>query len=78
MKTSNWTTNAANQTNNDLDLLGFTRFVAKTYQAPITRFWGKIFNSNFYLCEKLDILQLCLRYVLSFNGNFNALDPKDS
>jgi len=59
MKISNWTTNVANQTYKDLDLPGFTRFVAKIYQLRITRFWGKILNSNFYLCKKFDISQLC-------------------
>ena len=58
MKISNWTTNVANQTYKDLDLPGFTRFVAKIYQLRITRFWGKILNSNFYLCKKFDISQL--------------------
>ena len=58
MKISNWTTNVANQTYKDLDLPGFTRFVAKIYQLRITRFWGKILNSNFYLCKKIEILQL--------------------
>ena len=60
MKISNWTKNVANQTNKDLDLPGFTRFVAKTYQLRITRFWGKILNSNFCLYKKFDISQLCL------------------
>ena len=59
MKISNWTTNVANQTYKDLDLPGFTRFVAKIYQLRITRFWGKILNSNFCLCKKFDISQLC-------------------
>ena len=31
----------------------------KTYQLRITRFWGKIFNSNFHPCKKFDILQVC-------------------
>ena len=60
MKISNWTTNVANQTYKDLDLPGFTRFVAKIYQLRITRFWGKILNSNFCLCKKFDISQLWL------------------
>ena len=59
MKISNWTTNVANQMKNDLDWLGFTHFVAKIYQSQITRFWGKILNSNFCLCKKIDISQLC-------------------
>ena len=64
MKISNWTTNVANQTYKDLDLPGFTRFVAKIYQLRITRFWGKILNSNFCLCKKFDILQLWTTIVL--------------
>ena len=59
MKISNWTTNVANQTKNDLDWPGFTRFVTKTYQSQITRFWGKILNSICCLCKKFDISQLC-------------------
>ena len=55
MKISNWTTNVANQTNNDLDLPGFTRFVAKTYQLQSMLFLGKILNKNLYLCKKIDI-----------------------
>ena len=58
IKISNWTTNVANQTYKDLDLPGFTRFVAKIYQLRITRFWGKILNSNLCLCKKFDISQL--------------------
>ena len=58
MKISNWTTSVANQMKNDLDWPGFTRFVAKIYQSQITRFWGKILNSNFRLCKKIDISQL--------------------
>ena len=50
--------NVANQSNNDLDWPGFTRFVAKTYQSQITRFWGKILNSSFCLWKKFDISQL--------------------
>ena len=61
MKISNWTTNVANQTYKDLDLPGFTRFVAKIYQLRITRFWGKSLNSNFCLCKKFDISQLCVQ-----------------
>ena len=53
MKISNWMTNVANQPNNDLDWPRFTCFVAKTYQSQITRFWGKILNSNFCLCKNL-------------------------
>ena len=60
MKISNWTTNIANQTNNDLDWPGFTGFVAKRNQSRITRFWGKSLNSNFYLCKIYDISQLCI------------------
>ena len=60
MKISNWTTNIANQTNDDLDWPGFTGFVAKTNQSRITRFWGKGLNSNFYLCKIYDISQLCI------------------
>ena len=59
MKISNWTTNLANQSHNDLDWPGFTRFVANTYQSQITRFWGKILNSSYCLCKKFDISQLC-------------------
>ena len=58
MKISNWTTSVANQMKNDLDWPGFTGFVAKIYQSQITRFWGKILNSNFCLCKKIDISQL--------------------
>ena len=58
VKITNWTTNVANQTNKDLDLPGFTRFVAKIYQSQITRFCGKMLNSNFFLCKKFDISQL--------------------
>ena len=61
MKKSNLTMNIAKQTNNDLDWPGFMLFVTKTYQTRITRFWGKILNSNFYLCNKIDISQLCKR-----------------
>ena len=50
----------SNQSNNDLNWPGFTCFVAKTYPSRITRFWGKILNSNFCLCKKFDISQLCL------------------
>ena len=53
MKISNWTTNVANQSNNNLDWPGFTCFVAKTYQSRITLFWGKILNSNFVCVKKL-------------------------
>ena len=60
MNISIWTTNVANQSNNDLDWPGFTCFVAKTYQSRIMRFWGKILNSNFCLCKNFDISQLCL------------------
>ena len=60
MKISNWTTNVANQMKNNLDWPGFTRFVAKIYQSQITHFLGKILNSNFCLCKKFDISQLCL------------------
>ena len=51
MKISNWTTNVANQSNNDLDSPGFTRFVAKTYQSQITRFGVKILTKIF-VCVK--------------------------
>ena len=58
MKISNWTTNVANQSHNDLDWARFTCFVANTYQSQITLFWGKISNWNFCLCKKIDISQL--------------------
>ena len=67
MKISNWTTNLANQSHNDLDWPGFTRFVANTYQSRSTRFWGKILNSNYCLCKKIDISQLCPSLNVSFN-----------
>ena len=51
MKISNWTTNVANQTKNDLDWPGFTHFVAKTYQSQITCFWAKIWTQIF-VCVK--------------------------
>ena len=51
MKISNWTTNVANQSNNDLDWPGFTHFVAKTYQSRITRFGGK-FWTQIFVCVK--------------------------
>ena len=35
-------------------------FVAKTHQSRFMRFWGKILNSNFCLCKKIDIIKLCL------------------
>ena len=58
VKITNWTTNVANQSHNDLDWPGFTRFVANTYQSQITCFWGKSLNSNYCLCKKFDISQL--------------------
>ena len=78
MKISNWTTNLANQSHNDLDWPGFTRFVANTYQSRITRFGGKISNSNFCLCKKFDISQLCVyRYRLqsTVSGKSRHLQP---
>ena len=38
----------------------FSAFCRKNISVAIARFWGKILNFNFYLCEKFDITQFCI------------------
>ena len=37
---------------------GFTHFCRENTPVVFTRFWGKILNSNFCLCKKIDIMKL--------------------